>query len=111
MTAFDNLYGTGGPVNRQPVPGLADDARQVNTTQITQDRDAYGCLLQNDVNLSSPTPIATTCVDKAHQVPASGFANTPFTIDAHITQPTGPAPPKGRRPRSKIGRESCRERV
>lgn len=84
--SFDNLYGSWGPVNGEPVTGLAD-APQVNTTQVTADGDAYGCLLQNDVNLTSPAPVPTTCVDKAHGVPASGFANGPFTIDDHI----GPA--------------------
>lgn len=91
--SFDNLYGSWGPVNGEPVTGLAD-ARQVNTTQITQDGDAYGCLLQDDVNLSSPSPVPTTCVDQAHHVPASGFANTHFTIDDFIRpkDKTCPAP-------------------
>ena len=55
--SFDNLYGSWGSVNGGHVEGLAD-AQQVNTTQVTQDGDAYGCLLQNDVNLSSPSPAA-----------------------------------------------------
>ncbi len=65
--SFDNLYGSWGSVNGEHVEGLAD-AKQVNTTQVTQDGDAYGCLLQNDVNLSSPSPLASTCKDKAHRV-------------------------------------------
>ncbi len=81
--SFDNLYGSWGPVNGEPVTGLSD-AEQINRTQITQDGDAYGCVLQDDVNLSSPAPVATTCVDKAHRVPASGFVNAPFTIDDYI---------------------------
>ncbi|HYN71574.1 MAG TPA: hypothetical protein VES60_03650 [Nakamurella sp.] len=85
-TAATTLYGSWGPSNGEPVTGLAD-ARQINTTQITQDGDACGCPLQNDVNLSCPTPVATTCVDRAHQVPASGFADNPFTIDDYV----GPA--------------------
>ena len=91
--SFDNLYGTWGSVNGQQVVGLAD-AKQVNTTQVAQNGDAYGCLLQNDVNLASPTPLATTCVDNAHGVAASAFANAPFTIDDYIKamDKTCPAP-------------------
>ncbi len=91
--SFDNLYGTWGSVNGQHVVGLAD-AKQVNTTQVAQNGDAYGCLLQNDVNLTSPGPLATTCVDKAHGVDASAFANAPFTIDNYIDamDKTCPAP-------------------
>ena len=92
--SFDNLYGSWGPVNGEPVTGLAA-VKQLNTTQITQDGDAYGCLLQNDVNLSSPTPVPSTCVDKAHQVPASGFANTRFTIDDHIKATDKTCAPEG----------------
>jgi len=91
--SFDNLYGTWGSVNGQRVEGLAD-AEQVNTTQVAQNGDAYGCLLQNDVNLTSPTPRNTTCVDFAHGVPASVFTNDPFTIDKYIAadDKTCPAP-------------------
>ena len=66
----------------------------MNTTQITQDGDAYGCLLQVDVNLASPQPLPSTCVDKAHGVKASAFTNQPFTIDDHIaaTDKTCPKP-------------------
>lgn len=91
--SFNNLYGTWGSVSGQHVVGLAD-AEQVNTTQVAQNGDAYGCLLQNDVNLTSPSPLASTCVDNAHGVPASAFANSPFTIDKHIKamDKTCPAP-------------------
>jgi acid phosphatase len=91
--SFDNLYGTWGSVNGQRVDGLAS-ADRVHTTQVTQNGDAYGCLLQNDVNLTSPTPLPTTCVDTAHGVPASHFTNDPFKIDNYIapTDKTCPAP-------------------
>ena len=96
--SFDNLYGTWGSVNGQQVVGLAD-AKQVNTTQVAQNGDAYGCLLQNDVNLSTATqtpagPLPSTCVDNAHGVAASAFANNPFTIDDYIKamDKTCPAP-------------------
>jgi len=90
--SFDNLYGTWGSVNGQHVEGLAD-AKQVNTTQAAQNGDAYGCLLQVDVNLTSP-PLENTCVDSAHGVNASHFANDPFTIDNYIAadDKTCPAP-------------------
>jgi acid phosphatase len=91
--SFDNLYGTWGSVNGQRVDGLAG-ADQLHTTQVAQNGDAYGCLLQNDVNLASPTPLPTTCVDSAHGVAASHFTNDPFTIDDYIkpTDKTCPAP-------------------
>jgi acid phosphatase len=91
--SFDNLYGAWGSVGRQHVDGLAS-ADQVHTTQVAQNGDAYGCLLQDDVNLTSPTPLPTTCVDTAHGVPASAFTNDPFTIDNYIgpMDKTCPAP-------------------
>ena len=92
--SFDNLYGTWGSVNGEHVEGLAD-AQQVNTTQVAQNGDAYGCLLQNDVNLSSPTPLPSTCKDKAHGVAASAFANEPFSIDKYIKPTDKTCPPHG----------------
>jgi acid phosphatase len=91
--SFDNLYGEWGSVNGQTVVGLAQ-ADQLHTTQVAQNGDAYGCLLQNDVNLTSPTPLPTTCVDTAHGVAASHFTNDPFLIDDYIkpTDKTCPAP-------------------
>ncbi|MDQ2750581.1 MAG: alkaline phosphatase family protein [Actinomycetota bacterium] len=96
--SFDNLYGTWGSVNGQRVDGLRA-ADQVHTTQVAQNGDAYGCLLQNDVNLSTPLnappgPLSNTCVDSAHGVVASHFTNDPFTIDNYIkpTDKTCPAP-------------------
>jgi acid phosphatase len=91
--SFDNLYGEWGSVGRQQVDGLSS-ADQLHTTQIAQNGDAYGCLLQDDVNLASPTPLPTTCVDTAHGVAASHFTNDPFTIDDYIKpdDKTCPAP-------------------
>jgi phospholipase C len=91
--SFDNLYGGWGSVNGQRVDGLAA-ADQQHTTQVAQNGDAYGCLLQDDVNLAAPMPLPTTCVDSAHGVPASHFANSPFTIDDYIKpmDRTCPAP-------------------
>jgi len=91
--SFDNLYGGWGSVGGQRVDGLAA-ADQLHSTQVAQNGDAYGCLLQDDVNLTSPTPLATTCVDSAHGVAASAFTNDPFTIDDYIKpdDATCPAP-------------------
>ncbi len=92
--SFDNLYGSWGSVNGQHVEGLAD-APQLNTTQVAQNGDAYGCLLQNDVNLTSPIPLPSTCKDTAHGVPASAFTNDPFTIDNYIKAQDKTCPPPG----------------
>ena len=91
--SFDNLYGDWGRVGGQMVNGL-QNATSATTTQVAQDGTAYQCLLQNDVNLTSPSPLATTCTDAAHSVPASHFTNKWFTIDDYIapTDKTCPAP-------------------
>ena len=57
--SFDNLYGAWGKVDGHKVEGVAD-APASRTTQVAQDGSPYGCLLQNDVNLTSPTPLPTT---------------------------------------------------
>jgi acid phosphatase len=90
--SFDNLYGSWGRIGSQVVNGL-QNATPARTTQVAQDGTAYQCLLQNDVNLTSP-PLATTCSDPAHAVPASHFGNSWFTIDDYIkpTDTTCPAP-------------------
>jgi phospholipase C len=46
--SFDNLYGMWEGVN-----GLRDAPRS-RTTQVNQAGEPYQCLLQNDVNLTSP---------------------------------------------------------
>jgi phospholipase C len=77
--SFDNLYG-----GWEKVDGLKA-VRQVN-----QAGAAYKCLLQNDVNLSSP-PLAPTCTGEAF---ASHFPNAPFKIEDYIkpADKTCPAP-------------------
>src|SRR3954447_20544234 len=59
--SFDNLYGRWGKVNGQRVDGLPR-ATPAKRTQVAQDGTAYGCLLQNDVNLASP-PLSGWCAD------------------------------------------------
>ncbi|WP_248958810.1 alkaline phosphatase family protein [Sphaerisporangium perillae] len=89
--SFDNLYGDWGPVGGGRVDGLDRAASRVK--QVAQDGTPYTCLAQDDVNLASP-PLPSTCQDGAHGVPASHFANRPFTIDDHIgpMDKTCPAP-------------------
>ena len=90
--SFDNLYGAWGRVGGQVVNGL-QNATAAKTIQVAQDGTAYRCLLQNDVNLTSP-PLSSTCHDPAHGVPDSHFRNWWFTIDNYIkpTDTTCPAP-------------------
>jgi phospholipase C len=86
--SFDNLYGGWEGVN-----GVAS-ASPAHTVQVGQGGVAYTCLLQNDVNLTSP-PQPATCTDTTTAKPfTSGFTNTPFSVDKFIpaTATTCPAP-------------------
>ncbi|MGH3868744.1 MAG: alkaline phosphatase family protein [Pseudonocardiaceae bacterium] len=92
--SFDNLYGGWSEVGGQHVNGLAD-ATPARNIQLAQDGSPLRCLYQDDVNLTSPSPLPTTCTDTAH--PARGgttatprpvrsaFANKPWRIDEVIT--------------------------
>ncbi|MEA2323425.1 MAG: hypothetical protein QOD81_3275 [Solirubrobacteraceae bacterium] len=86
--SFDNLYG-----GWEGVDGVrAADA--AHTTQVDQAGAPFACLLQKDVNLTSP-PLDAAC---SSAVPGNAFAshfpNAPFTIDAFIapTDTTCPRP-------------------
>jgi acid phosphatase len=86
--SFDNLYG-----GWEGVHGL-DDADAAHTEQVGQDGAPYSCLLQKDVNLTSP-PLTADCADSTSAVPfTSHFTNAPFAIDDFIsaTDTTCPAP-------------------
>ena len=89
--SFDNLYGGWGTVEGQRVNGRSN-APAAHTTQVDQKGAPYSCLLQDDVNLTSP-PQPTDCTDSAHGV-TSHFTNKPFAIDRFIrsTDTTCPAP-------------------
>jgi acid phosphatase len=89
--SFDNLYGTWGPVGRDTVDGLAQ-ARRTQRTQVAQDGSAYRCLLQADVNLTTP-PLLDRCADSAHGVKASAFGNAPYAIDPYIGPKDKTCPP------------------
>jgi phospholipase C len=88
--SFDNLYGGWGEVAGQHVTGLAD-ATPAQTTQVAPDGSPLSCLLQDDVNLTSPSPRPATCTDTAHPAVAgnsttpqpvlSAFINKPWRID------------------------------
>ncbi|MCA6123852.1 alkaline phosphatase family protein [Bradyrhizobium sp. WSM 1704] len=83
--SFDNLYGHWGDVGRDRINGTSD-ADPSHTLQVRQDNQTvFGCLLQNDVNLTSPSPLATSCTDTTGSVAIlSAFKNKPFEINAFI---------------------------
>ena len=87
--SFDNLFGSwGGGVNGLPA------ATPAHKLQVNQAGIPFNCLLQNDVNLTSP-PLAATCTDTTTATPfSSAFTNKPFAIDAIIptSATTCPAP-------------------
>jgi acid phosphatase len=86
--SFDNLYGRWEGVN-----GLAN-ADPGHTVQINQAGIPYTCLMQNDVNLTSP-PLSATCTDATTgKAFTSHFANAPFLIDTYLppAATTCPAP-------------------
>jgi acid phosphatase len=85
--SFDNLYGGWEGVNGR------SNADAAHTTQVAQNGSAYGCLLQNDVNLTSP-PLSVTCNDAPHAV-ASHFTNDPFSIEAFLPPDARTCPQPG----------------
>ena len=92
--SFDNLYGLWGSVNGQPVNGVPQ-ADLGHTVQVAQDGTAYTCLLQNDVNLTAPSPLSTQCIDPKPAVGSSHFINLPFNIDTYIPATATTCPPPG----------------
>jgi phospholipase C len=87
--SFDNLYG-----GWEGVDGLAQ-ADRAHTRQITQGGKRYQCLLQNDVNLTSP-PLSVRCHDTTTATAFdSHFWNQPFTIDNYIAPSDTTCPPPG----------------
>jgi phospholipase C len=87
--SFDNLYGSWEGVN-----GLRQ-ARPSRTVQVNQAGTPYECLLQNDVNLTSP-PLSAICTDTTTGTAfTSHFTNRPFTIDDYIPPSATTCPPPG----------------
>jgi acid phosphatase len=85
--SFDNLYGGWEGVNGR---ARADAA---HTLQINQAGSVFGCLLQNDVNLTSP-PLSVTCNDAANSI-SSHFTNAPFSIEDFIPKDARTCPQPG----------------
>ena len=86
--SFDNLYG-----RWEGVRGVRS-ADRAHTRQINQQGTPYSCLLQNDVNLTSP-PLSARCTDTTtSKAFSSHFFNEPFLIDDFIpaSATTCPAP-------------------
>ena len=89
--SFDNLYGLWG----RGVIGLKK-ADAAHTTQVNQSGAPFTCLKQNDVNLTSPSPLATTCTDATTAAAfPSAFKNAPFKIDKFIAATDTTCPPPG----------------
>jgi acid phosphatase len=87
--SFDNLYGGWEGVN-----GVRN-ARPAHTVQVNQAGTPYDCLLQNDVNLTSP-PLSVRCTDSTTATTfTSHFRNRPFTIDDYIPPTATTCPPPG----------------
>jgi acid phosphatase len=98
--SFDNLYGNWGSVKGKHVVGRSD-ATAAHTTQLSQTGAPYLCLMQNDVNLTSPpqtsrsscTPEKVTFPDASTASYNSHFANAPFRIDDFIGPQDKTCPP------------------
>jgi acid phosphatase len=87
--SFDNVYGRWEGVN-----GLAS-ADAAHTIQIGQGGVPYTCLLQNDVNLTSP-PLPADCTDTTTATSfTSHFRNAPFSIEAYIPPSARTCPQPG----------------
>lgn len=93
--SFDNLYGNWGAVNGEPTNGRAN-AVPANTVQVAQDNSTpFECLKQLDVNLTSPTPLPTTCSNTSGATFDSHFTNAPFAIEDYIAASDTTCPPPG----------------
>jgi len=87
--SFDNLYG-----NWEGVNGRAN-ADAAHTLQVGQTTGPYTCLLQNDVNLTSP-PLPADCADTTTATSfTSHFTNNPFSIEAFIPKDARTCPQPG----------------
>jgi acid phosphatase len=86
--SFDNLYGGWPGVNGR-------SNATAGTSQVSQAGAPYACLLQNDVNLTSP-PLPADCSNAAAGAPySSHFTNTPFSIETYIPSDATTCPPHG----------------
>jgi acid phosphatase len=86
--SFDNLYGGWEGVNGRSAGALG-------STQVNQAGTAYTCLMQNDVNLTSP-PLSADCTDTTSGAAfTSHFHNLPFSIEAYIPKDARTCPQPG----------------
>ncbi len=101
--SFDNLYGLWGEVNGQAVNGLPQ-AGPKHTLQVqADDVTPYPCLPQNDVNLTSPSPLAVSCTGTSNgKTFQSAFQNAPFMIERYIAPSDSTCPEPGARARDGI---------
>lgn len=104
--SFDNLYGLWDAVGEREVNGLRAlepiehsrlGAPWAQIRAAADGSEPYLCLPQNDVNLTSPAPLAASCKDHTAGAGApisSAFYNRPFKIDDFIAtnDTTCPAP-------------------
>jgi phospholipase C len=82
--SFDNLYGRWEAVDGERVNGL-DSADAAHTAQVSQSGTRFKCLLQNDPNLTSPSPLPVSCVDsESNPAINSAFQAQPFDIAPYI---------------------------
>src|ERR1700693_4833231 len=87
--SFDNLYGGWEGVNGR------SNAAAARTNQIAQNGLLYNCLLQNDVNLTSP-PQPADCTDTSTGTSfSSHFPSAPFSIEAYIPKDARTCPQPG----------------
>jgi acid phosphatase len=87
--SFDNLYGSWEGVN-----GIAN-ADATHTRQVGQAGVPYTCLLQNDVNLTSP-PLPADCTDATTGTTfTSHFVNAPFDIGTYLPPSARTCPQPG----------------
>lgn len=90
--SFDNLYGGWEGVN-----GLSK-APAARTLQIKENGATFSCLLQNDVNLTSP-PLSASCAETSgtptNTAFTSHFTNAPFSIESYIPKDARTCPQPG----------------
>jgi len=91
--SFDNLFGLWPGVD-----GLSNKpANTPRSGQVDTSGKALNCLLQKDVNLTSPPLAGSDCTLPDGSTVQSAFANAPFKIDDYIapTDTTCPPPLQG----------------
>src|SRR5438876_2066843 len=90
--SFDNLYGGWEGVNGR---ARANDAHTLQVGQAAT-RTPYNCLLQNDVNLTAPSPLSADCTDTTTSTTfVSHFTNAPFSIEQYIPKDARTCPQPG----------------